>query len=87
MRYVDINEGFDPLFNNITTTSPQIIGVYAPESTVYIRINNKKPYAARTEDTGLFQLNLVSVSVGDLISFQSLENGEIADFWKETIRE
>ncbi|RQW65789.1 hypothetical protein DUK53_14325 [Listeria sp. SHR_NRA_18] len=87
MRYEDINPAFDPLFENITTEQLHVIGVYAPETKVYISLNDGRRSSVTTDIGGLFEYDFETLNVGDVIKF-SVKNGTTYDvFLEEKIRE
>lgn len=87
MRYDDINPAFDALQENITTASPYIVGVFAPESTVYISLNGEHRHAVNTDIGGLFEYDLVYLDVGDVVLFYVKNGTDYAVFFEERIRE
>lgn len=87
MRYDDINPAFDALQENITTASPHAIGVFAPESTVYISLNGGHRHAVNTDIGGLFEFDFEYLDVNDVVLL-SVKNGTSYDiFLEEKIRE
>lgn len=87
MRYSDINEAEDPLFNNVTTKSPYVIGVFAPETDVYLRLNASNRIKLLTDVGGKFEYTFDSVEVGQIITFEYKNGTKYVTFWTEKIRE
>lgn len=91
MRYENlpyrIETGYeDPLQINITTDDPHIIGVHAPESKVYIKLNDNNRIAVDTDEGGRFEYTFDDLKVGDIISFQMKVGSKFEEFWEEVIR-
>ncbi|MBC1945116.1 hypothetical protein HCA15_14075 [Listeria booriae] len=90
MRYPDIIEayaGFDPLQENITTNNPYIVGVHAPDSKVYMHLNDSTRRGVTTDDGGKFEYVWETLHVGDAISMQSKNGTNYEEFWVEMVRE
>jgi hypothetical protein len=87
MRYPDIEESEDPLFYNVTTESPYITGVFAPETDVYLRLDDGKRIKLLTDIGGKFEYTFDSVEVGQVITFESKDGTKYVTFWQEKIRE
>lgn len=87
MRYKDINPAFDPLLKNITTKQLHAIGVFAPDSKIYISLNDGRHFSVMTDVGGLFEYDFDELHVGDIVKF-SVKNGLNYDtFLEEVIRE
>lgn len=87
MRYPDIEESEDPLFYNVTTESPHIIGVFAQETDVYLRIDDGKRIKLLTDIGGKFEHTFDLVAVGQIITFEYKNETKYVTFWQEKIRE
>lgn len=92
MRYEDLpyrlETGYeDPLQINITTDNPHIIGVHAPESKVYIKLNDNNRITVDTDDGGKFEYTFEQLEVGDIVSLQLKNGSKYDEFWQEIIRE
>lgn len=88
MRYSDIDPHNDPLFQNITTDSPVIIGLFASDSEVYIRKNDDQRIKLLTDVGGVFKHRFNNLEVGDVITFEFKEGAQYVKFAEdEKIRE
>ncbi|MBC1290484.1 hypothetical protein [Listeria booriae] len=87
MRYSDINPAFDPLLTNITTANLHAMGVFAPETEIYVSRNNEARQGVMTDVGGLFECDFDFLFVGDVVNFY-VKNGTGYDvFLAEQIRE
>ncbi|EUJ64743.1 hypothetical protein [Listeria fleischmannii] len=88
MRYPDINPKTDALFQNVTTTSPLVKGLFAPDSSMYIRKNDDRRIKLLTDVCGVFERRFESVEIGDIITFEFKEGTQYIKFADdEKIRE
>lgn len=88
MRYPDIKPSEDPLFQNITTDSPALIGLFASDSELYIRKNNDQRIKLLTDVGGVFKHRFNNLEVGDVIAFEFKEGTQYTKFADdEKIRE
>ncbi|KGL45065.1 hypothetical protein EP56_05770 [Listeriaceae bacterium FSL A5-0209] len=77
----------DPLPDNITTDNMVLIGVHAPESNVYIKLNENNRVSIDTDEGGKFEYAFNNLSVDDVISMQVKNGSKYEEFWEEIIRE
>ncbi|EUJ47650.1 hypothetical protein [Listeria fleischmannii] len=87
MRYPDIEESEDPLFYNLTTESPYILGVFAQETDVYLRIDDGKRIKLLTDIGGKFEYTFDLLEVGQVVTFEYKNGTKYVPFWTEAIRE
>lgn len=87
MRYPDIEASEDPLFFNITTLSPHVVGVFAPETTIYIQVNDNKRIQLDTDIGGKFEYTFDRLTLDDVLTFTTKEGTMYRSFWVEKIRE
>ncbi|MBC2100635.1 hypothetical protein [Listeria booriae] len=87
MRYKDINPAFDPLIRNITTKQFHVIGVYAPESKIYIALNGGRRSSVNTDIGGLFEYDFDELHVGDIVTFSVKNGSDYETLLEEVIRE
>ncbi|MBC1983009.1 hypothetical protein [Listeria booriae] len=92
MRYEDLDYRLvtgneDPLQDNITVENPILIGVHAPESKVYIKLNTENRIAIDTDEGGKFEYAFDDLKVDDVLSLQIKTGSKYDEFWQELIRE
>lgn len=90
MRYDDIpveKEGFDPLLKNVTTSNPKIIGGFAQETDVYLRVDDGKRIKVITDINGKGESTFDELKMGQVITFEYKNGSKYEPFWTEKIRE
>ncbi|RQW65700.1 hypothetical protein DUK53_15025 [Listeria sp. SHR_NRA_18] len=92
MRYDDLpyrfETGFeDPLQLNVTVDNPIVIGVFAPDTKLYLKLENNNRVSVNTDEGGKFEYEFDGLEVDNIISFQIKNASQYLEFWQETIRE
>ncbi|EBF5150440.1 hypothetical protein FH008_04535 [Listeria monocytogenes] len=82
---MSISAGFNPLFSPIKRDKA-IIGVYKPNSKLYVRVNDTRRRAVNTDFSGAFKIVIDNLYIGDIVYFEMKIDKKYELFYEEEIK-